>query len=81
MKTRIAEQTVLLDALSLELEKRMHELDAYESKEGEEWRTQLRTYNALVDEHNRLIEETKKIIDVYNAQIATTNACISGTDF
>lgn len=79
LKTRITEQTLLLDALSRDLENRKRELDAYEPKQGAEWHEQIRLYNALIEEYNRLADETKVIIDLYNAQVLTANACISGT--
>lgn len=78
LKTRITEQTLLLDALSRDLENRKRELDAYEPKHGAAWREQIRLYNALIEEYNRLADETKAIIDLYNAQVLTVNACIAG---
>lgn len=80
LKTRITEQTLLLDALSRDLENRTRELDAYEPKQGAGWRDQLQLYNALVEEYNRLADETKVIIELYNAQVLAANTCIAGTD-
>lgn len=78
LKAHIVEETALLDALSHDLENRKQELDAYEPKQGAEWREQIRLYNALIEEYNRLAEQTKGIIDLYNTQVMAANACISG---
>ena len=78
LKTRITEHTLLLDALSGDLENRKRALDAYEPKQGAGWSEQIRLYNALVEEYNRLADETKAIIDLYNMQVLAANKCISG---
>ena len=78
LKAQIDANENELQARSQALDQKRAELEAMQSKWGEEYERAVAEYNAMVEAYNNLLAQTKQMIGQYNAQVEATNRCVAG---
>jgi len=78
LKISIEANQVQIDQLFINLESKREELENTRPKRGSVYEQKVEEYNQLVVFYNDLIRQTKLLIERYNRQVKSFNACVEG---